>query len=395
MEMIPRLLAGPLADLFGRYPVVTVTGPRQSGKTTLVRHVFDKLPYVNLEDLETRDLARSDPNGLLRSLRDGAVIDEIQRVPELLSQIQVLVDDANREGMFVLTGSSQLQLMDSISQSLAGRTALLKLLPLSVPELAGAGISLDADELMFRGFYPRIHHRSLDPTRALGDYFETYVERDLRSFAQIRNLSRFQRFIRLCAGRVGQLLNLASLANDTGVSSTTIGHWISILEASYVVFLLRPFATNTRKRLVKSPKLYFYDVGLATYLLGIEEASQLATHPLRGGLFENLVVGEVIKHRLHQGRRIQTHFFRSATGYEVDLLVDRGQKILPIEIKSSHTIPSSPSSLFKGFNALGDIIGNTMEKPLLVYAGERDEERTAIGVTHIQALGARLAERGM
>jgi len=392
MAMIPRALASPMADLFAQYPVVTVTGPRQSGKTTLVRHVFDDLSYVNLEDLETRELARSDPKGLVRGLRDGAVIDEIQRVPDLLSQIQVLVDDARREGMFVLAGSSQHQLMESVSQSLAGRTALLKLLPLSIPELAGAGITLDADELMFRGFYPRIHDRSLDPTRALGDYFETYVERDLRSFAQVRSLSQFQRFVRLCAGRVGQLLNLSSLANDTGVSSTTIAHWLSILEASYVVFLLRPFTANTRKRLVKSPKLYFYDVGLASYLLGIEQASQLATHPLRGGLFENLVVVEVLKHRIHQGRRIQTHFFRSATGNEVDLLVKCGRQILPIEIKSSHTVHSS---FFKGFDALGGLIGDTMDKPLLVYAGDRDEERTAAHVTHVQALGARLSERGL
>ncbi len=392
MAMIPRALATPVADLFRQYPVVTVTGPRQSGKTTLVRQVFPDLSYVNLEDLETRELAQSDPNGLLRGLRNGAVIDEIQRVPDLLSQIQVVVDDARREGMFVLTGSSQLQLMESVSQSLAGRTALLKLLPLSVPELAGAGITLDADELMFRGFYPRIHDRSLDPSRVLGDYFETYVERDLRSFAQIRNLSQFQRFVRLCAGRVGQLLNLSSLANDTGVSSTTLGHWLSILEASYVVFLLRPYAANTRKRLVKSPKLFFYDVGLASYLLGLEEASQLATHPLRGGLFENLVVVEVLKHRLHQGRRIQTHFFRSAKGDEVDLLVEHAQQVLPIEIKSSHTVPSS---FFKGFDALSEILGDAMDKPLLVYAGDRDEERTAADITNVQALGARLSERGL
>ena len=392
MAMIPRALATPMSDLFRQYPVVTVTGPRQSGKTTLVRQVFHDLSYVNLEDLETRELAQADPNGLLRGLRDGAVIDEIQRVPDLLSQIQVVVDDARREGMFVLTGSSQLQLMDSVSQSLAGRTALLKLLPLSVPELAGAGITFGADELMFRGFYPRIHDRSLDPSRVLGDYFETYVERDLRSFAQIRNLSQFQRFVRLCAGRVGQLLNLSSLANDTGVSSTTLGHWLSILEASYVVLLLRPYAANTRKRLVKSPKLFFYDVGLASYLLGIEEASQLATHPLRGGLFENLVVVEVLKHRLHQGRRIQTHFFRSAKGEEVDLLVDHAQQVLPIEIKSSHTVHAS---FFKGFDALSDILGDVMDKPLLVYAGDRDEARTAADITNVQALGARLSERGL
>lgn len=392
MSMIPRTLADPIKQLFAKYPVVTVTGPRQSGKTTLVKAVFPDLPYVNLEDLQTREFAETDPEGLLRGLRGGGVIDEIQRVPGLLSQIQVRVDEEGRDGLFVLTGSSQLQLMDSLSQSLSGRTALLKLLPLSVAELDGAEITLGVDDLMFRGFYPRLHGRRLDPTRLYGDYLETYVERDLRSFAQIRNLSQFQRFIRLCAGRVGQLLNYTSLANDTGVSSTTIRQWFSLLEASFVVFLLPPFATNTRRRLVKSPKLYFFDVGLASYLLGIEEATQLATHPLRGGLFENLVVLEVLKHRLHRGRRIRASFFRDATGNEVDLLVEHGQQILPMEIKSSRTVSTA---FFKAFDVLGAVIPNAIDRPMVVYAGDREEERSSVDLTHIHALGQRLRERGL
>ncbi|MDY0004713.1 MAG: ATP-binding protein [Polyangia bacterium] len=378
--------------LFGQYPVVTVTGPRQSGKTTLVKSVFADLPYVNLEDLQTRELAESDPVGLLRGLRGGAVIDEIQRVPSLLSQIQVLVDEDGRDGLFVLTGSSQLQLMESLSQSLAGRTALLKLLPLSVAELDEAQIRLGADELMFRGFYPRLHDRGLDPTQLYGDYLETYIERDLRSFAQVRNLSQFQRFIRLCAGRVGQLLNASSLANDTGVSSTTIKHWLSLLEASFLVFLLQPFSTNTRRRLVRSPKLYFYDVGLASYLLGVEDVSQLATHPLRGGIFENLVVLEVLKHRMHRGLRVQASFFRDATGNEVDLLVALGQQLLPIEIKSSRTVSTA---FFKAFDVLEKTIQGGLARPLVVYAGDREEERTSVDLTHIHGLGAMLRGRGL
>lgn len=390
--MIPRSLAEPLRQLFGQYPVVTVTGPRQSGKTTLVRQVFGELTYVNLEDLQTRELAETDPVSLLRGLGGGGVIDEVQRVPKLLSQIQIFVDEAGRDGLLVLTGSSQLHLMDSLTQSLFGRTALLKLLPLSVAELNGAGIHLGVDELMFRGFYPRLHDRGLEPTRLYGDYFETYVERDLRSFAQIRNLSQFQRFIRLCAGRIGQLVNLTSIANDSGVSSTTIRQWLSLLEASHIVFLLPPFAKNTRKRLVKSPKLYFYDVGLASYLLGVEGASQLATHPLRGGLFENLVVLEALKHRLHQGRRLRASFFRDSTGNEVDLLIEHGEQIHPIEIKSSRTLASQVP---RGFDVLRSVVGDALGKPLIVYAGERVEERSALEITQVHALGGSLSARGL
>ena len=387
--MIERIAGSHARAVFEKYPVLTITGPRQSGKTTLARSVFSDLAYFNLEDLGTREFALEDPIGFLANVPDGSVIDEIQRAPRLMSQIQVRVDDAGSDGMFVLTGSSQLSLMDSVSQSLAGRTTLLKLLPFSVPEVAAIGGDIDPDELIFRGFFPRIYDRGLDPTTTLGDYVETYVERDLRSIAQIRDLSLFRRFVRLCAGRVGQLMNLTSLAADVGVSKTTISSWLSILEASYIVFLLQPYHANIRKRLVKSPKLYFHDVGLASYLLGIENSRQISTHPLRGNLFENLVVTEVIKHRYNAGKRASCTFYRDSSGHEVDLLVEHGGHIHPFEVKAGRTISRE---FFRGFETLRNDLGDQVSRPILVYGGDRDEDRTAATVTSIGRLNTRLAE---
>ena len=375
-----------------KYPVLTITGPRQSGKTTLARAVFSDLPYRNLEDLGTRELASSDPIGFMANLGNGAVIDEIQRVPDLLSQIQVQADAAGKNGMFVLTGSSQFSLMETVSQSLAGRTTLLKLLPFSVSEAKTIGGDIAPDELMYKGFYPRIYDQHLDPTVTIGDYIETYVERDLRSFAQIRNLNLFRRFLRLCAGRVGQLLNITNLANDVGVSKTTVSNWISILEASYVVFILSPYYINIRKRLVKSPKLYFYDVGLVAYLLGIENRTQVATHPLRGNLFENLVLTELLKARFNRGKRANFSFYRDSAGNEVDVLMEVGGKIIPVEIKSGQTISTE---YFKGFKTLAKVLQNKMGRPLLVYAGDGSEDRSVAVVTSIQELETRLKELGV
>ncbi|MFP4226818.1 MAG: ATP-binding protein, partial [Desulfobacterales bacterium] len=292
MALIPRTIETVLQRLAGQYPVITMTGPRQSGKTTLCRTAFAYKPYVNLEAPDIRQFARDDPRGFLAQYPDGAVLDEIQRAPDLVSYIQPLVDEDQREGRFIMTGSQQFEVSDTVNQSLAGRTALVKLLPFSLEELQSAIKLPDIDSLILHGFYPRIWDKQLDPTQALGDYFETYIERDLRQLATIKDLNLFERFIRLCAGRIGQLLNLSSLANDAGVSHTTAGNWISILEASYILFLLPPYHRNISKRLVKSPKLYFYDVGLAAFLLGIENARQISRDPLRGNLFENMVIVE-------------------------------------------------------------------------------------------------------
>ena len=338
--MVPREIMPYLIKLFGQYPFVTVTGPRQSGKTTLCRAAFPSLEYVNLEAPNQREFAESDPQGFLSQLGGGAILDEIQRVPELLSYLQVFADAQGRNSLFVLTGSEQFRLSDAIGQSLAGRTALLRLLPFSLAERRRTGASNTVDDILYSGCYPRIHDRKLEPWQALGDYVETYVERDVRRIGEIRNLSSFRRFVRLCAGRVGQLINFSSLGADAGVSHTTARHWLTILEASYIVFLLPPFHANIRKRLVKSPKLYFYDAGLASHLIGIEHAGQMSTHPLRGPLFENAVVAEVLKHRFNRGQRSNLSFFRDTQGLECDLLYETGNGFGAIEIKSGATIAS-------------------------------------------------------
>ena len=370
--MIDREITASLLALFRQYPFVTVTGPRQSGKTTLCRNALSDLPYVNLEAPDQREFAESDPRGFLSRLDGGAVIDEVQHVPELLSYLQVVADDAGRNGLFALTGSEQFRLSDAIAQSLAGRTALLRLLPFTVAERRRAGASCNIDDVLYSGFYPRIHDHGLDPTQALGDYFETYVERDVRRLGEVNNLSSFRRFVRLCAGRVGQLLNLSSLGADAGVTHTTARKWLSVLEAGYVVFLLPPFHANIRKRLVRSPKLYFYDVGLASYLVGIEHASQIATHPLRGALFENAVVAEALKHRFNRGRRPNVSFFRDSRGLECDLLYETGRGIAAFEVKSGSTVASD---YFASLNRIAGLLP-AISTRTVVYGGAASQSRS-------------------
>ncbi len=387
--MVQRTLAAYAAFMATKYPVVTITGPRQSGKTTLAQTVFAHKPYANLENPVVRQFAMDDPVGFLKQYPDGAVLDEIQRVPELLSFLQVIVDEKKENGLFVLTGSQQFELMDSISQSLAGRTALLKLLPFSLAEVESFG-EKSIDELLFTGFYPRIHDQNIPPAQALGDYYETYVERDLRQLVNIRNLNLFQRFVQLCAGRVGQLLNLSSLANDTGISHSTAREWLSVLEASYIVFLLRPFHANLGKRLVKSPKIYFYDIGLACWLSGIDAAKQLANHPLRGNFFENMVVLDVLKYRYNLGKRNNLFFYRDSSGNEVDLLYTLGRHLLPIEIKSGQTISSS---YFRGLDTFSRSFPDLPHGRLLVYAGDMIQQRTGVTITDMHQLTRFLAEK--
>ena len=312
--MIEREIARCLIDLCQRYPFVTVTGPRQSGKTTLCRETLPHLSYVNLEAPDQREFAESDPRGMLARLGTGAIIDEIQRVPSLLSYLQVVADERRQNSLYILTGSEHFKLSNAINQSLAGRTALLHLLPFSMAERKRLKTSDSVDELLYGGFYPRVHDQCLEARQAYGDYIATYVERDVRQVGEIRNISSFQRFVRLCAGRVGQLVNLSSLGADADVSHVTARHWLTLLEASYIAFRLSPFRANIRKRLVKSPKLYFYDVGLAAHLIGIEHAEQLASHPLRGALFENMIVVECLKYRFNRGRRSNLSFYRDSQG---------------------------------------------------------------------------------
>lgn len=369
--MIKREIEPHLKELFSLYPIVTVTGPRQSGKTTLCREVFPELSYANLEAPDQREFADSDPRGFLAQLGTGAIIDEVQRLPTLLSYLQVLVDEHGGNSLFVLTGSEQFELSDAVSQSLAGRTALLRLLPLTLGEWRKGGGSGSVDEMIFSGFYPRILDRGLDPRQALGDYFETYVERDVRRLGGIRNLSAFRLFLRLCAGRVGQLVNLSSLGSDAGISHTTAREWLTVAEASYIVFQLPAFHANIRKRLVRSPKLYFHDVGLASYLLGIESPNQVTTHPLKGALFENLVVTEALKYGLNRGTRPNLSFYRDSKGLEMDLLYERKLSIQAIEAKSGSTVASD---YFKSIRRVADLLP-AISKKTIVYGGTARQER--------------------
>ena len=362
-------------------PVVTVTGPRQSGKTTLCRQAFGELPYANLERPDIRDFAQEDPRSFLQAFAQGGVIDEIQRVPDLLSWIQVMVDEQRPAAPLVLTGCHQIDLLKGVSQSLAGRTSLLQLLPMSVNEIREAGLHRSADALIHQGGYPRIHAERLDPSVVLSDYFATYAERDLRQLMEVRRLDDFRRFVRLAAGRVGQVLNVHSLAADAGVSDRTARDWLSVLEASHLVWLLPPWHENLGKRLTKAHKLYFCDVGLAAWLIGITQAAQLSSHPLRGALFENLVVMEFVKHALHRGERPDLHFFRDSNGLEVDLLVGNG--LLPgqlglVEIKSGQTVSSS---WFKPMERVAQALGPTrIGRRMMIYGGSEHQMRQGVEV---------------
>lgn len=339
--MIERDIQPVLARLAKQYPVLTITGPRQSGKTTLARSVFPGKPYVSLEDPDVRRFALDDPRGFLAGYPQGAILDEIQRVPELSSYLQGVVDAAPQPGRFILTGSHQFELMNQVSQSLAGRTALLRLLPFTLAEALRAQARTTPSDLaqtLLTGFYPRIHDRGLDPTQALADYFATYVERDLRQLLAVHDLQRFERFVRLCAGRTGQLLNLSSLSNDAGVSHVTARAWIDLLQTSFIVHLLPPWFTNTGKRLIKAPKLYFHDVGLACWLLGLRTPEQVRRDPLYGALFENFVIMEAMKDRLNTGASAEMYFYRDSEGHEVDLLLPVGSQVHAIEIKAGATV---------------------------------------------------------
>ena len=370
--MIPRSLATPLRRYAASYPVVAVTGPRQSGKTTLVREIFTDYTYVNLEAPDTRAFARADPRAFLSGLGKRAILDEIQHVPELFSYIQVAVDAEPEKGRFILTGSQNFSMMERISQSLAGRVAIATLLPLSMEEAREYFRAASIDDLLFSGFYPRIHEDRLEPAEALRFYLQTYVERDLRQLIRIGDLDRFHTFLRLCAGRAGQLLNSSALGSEVGVSHNTIREWLSVLEASYLIFRLQPFHANLGKRLVKTPKLYFVDVGLACHLLGIRAQSQLNGHPLRGALFENLIIAEALKQRLHAGRDNNLLFYRDQVGNEVDLVAEESSQLHAIEIKSGQTIASD---FFKNLNRFGKLTGKVASSTL-VYGGEEKQLRS-------------------
>lgn len=375
--MIPRNAASKAIELSRQYPVLTITGPRQSGKTTLCRMIFGDRDYVSLEDVDERQFAGSDPRGFLHRFPHGAVIDEIQRVPDLLSYIQTIVDAKQKEGFFILTGSQQFELLESISQSLAGRTALLRLLPFTLDEaydLKKDPPSLD--EVLYTGFFPRIFDKGLNATEAMSFYTSTYVDRDLRLLINIRDLSKFEIFLKLCAGRTGQIVNMSGLGNDCGINHATVKSWLSVLEASYIVKLMRPYYRNFNKRLVKAPKLYFLDSGLAAFLLDIQNPAQMATHPLKGALFESMIVSELLKYRFNNGQTDNLYYFRDNAGNEIDVICDHGIQLDAMEIKAGQTVAKD---FFKGFKYLSKITDIT-RNAYIIYGG--DKERTQKG-THI------------
>ncbi len=366
--MVQREITTELIASTAEYPVVTVLGPRQSGKTTLVRMTFPDRPYVSLEDPDVRAVAEADPRSFLEQAGPGAILDEVQRVPALLSYIQGIVDGAGRPGMFILLGSHQPRLHEAITQSLAGRTAVLTLWPFSVSEVRNYKTNWKAFELVVKGFYPRVHEENLEPRRFYNSYVQTYVERDVRALVNVRDLSPFQRFLTLLAGRVGQVMNLTSLSNDVGVSTTTIRSWLSVLKASYVVFDLPPFFENVRKRVIKSPKIYFTDVGLAAFLLGIRTEEQASRDPLRGNLYENLVIADVVKGALNRGMRPEVYFYRDSHGLEVDLLIRENGELIPVEIKSAATFTTEFLKNLERFRGLGL---DRVRPGFVLYDGDR------------------------
>lgn len=365
--MIERTITPKLVEMAHYFPVVTILGPRQSGKTTLARQVFPEYVYVNLEDITSRKIAQSDPNGFFDIYRPPVIIDEIQRVPDLLSTIQVMADESKEKGCFILTGSHQPKLRAGIAQSLAGRTGLLTLLPLSIAELARAGITMDRDEYLFKGFMPRIYDEEIPPTMLYPAYYATYVERDVRQLINLSDQHAFETFLKLLAGRVGQVVNLSDLSGSIGISSTTLNAWLSVLEASYIVFRLPCYFENFGKRLTKAPKIFFTEVGFATSLLGIENVSQVVRDPLFGGLFENMVILEALKARCNAGKQHpELYYFRVQGRNEVDLIINRNNReIVPVEIKGGRTFDASFANELRKF---AEISGKSVN-PTVLYGG--------------------------
>lgn len=371
--MIARKALTTILELAKGYPFIAITGPRQAGKTTLSRMAFPDKPYVSLEDPDTREFAASDPRRFLARYPDGAILDEAQRSPELFSYLQTRADVDGRMGLYVLTGSQQFGLLSGITQSLAGRVGMVQLLPFSSGELQTAGkLPESIDVFLYKGSYPPLYDRRLSPAQWHAGYVTTYLERDVRQLINVRDLALFQRFIRLCAGRTGQLLNLSSLANDCGITHNTAKAWISILEASYILFLLPPHHRNFNKRLVKTPKLYFHDTGLAAWLLGVQSADQLAIHPLRGALFETWVMGELLKGRFNRALPSNLFFWRDNTGNEVDVITDQGLTLMPIEIKAGQTISAD---FFTGIRKWISWAGTEAGRACLIYGGDERQER--------------------
>lgn len=377
---INRSIEVELARVCDEYPVVTITGPRQSGKTSLARRYCQGYSYANLELPEVRKLAQSDPKAFFNAYPAPVIIDEVQRLPELLSYIQVFADETDKRGQYILTGSHQLDLAAAVSQSLAGRTALLRLLPLSLTELKGAGVEMSRDEALFKGFMPRLYHEEIRPVTLYSEYFQNYIERDLRQLAAIRDLLLFEKFMRVLAGRIGQVINISSLSGDVGVSRATLNEWLSVLEASYIIFRLPPWFENANKRAIKTPKFYFTEPGLAVWLLEIETPQQVSRDPLMGNLFENMVVVEALKARLNSGRMPNLHYYRDTKGNEVDLILREHRQLKPVEIKAAMTFSSDMTTGIKHFRKhFSDTLPGAV-----VYAGDIETKSETTSLLNFQ-----------
>ena len=377
--MINRDLTNTIKENLLYFPIVTITGPRQSGKTTLIRDMFPDLPYFSLENPDTRALAMTDPSSFLSQHNVGMILDEVQNTPEILSYLQGIVDE-HPERKYILSGSSQFSLQNSISQSLAGRTAVLELLPLSLQELPTN--TFDVDQLIYTGFYPAIHAEKNIPRLFYPAYVRTYLERDVRMLLNIQDIYQFQTFLKLCAGRVGSLFNASELSNEVGVSVNTIRAWLSILQASYIIFLLHPYSENTRKRLTKTPKIYFYDTGLACYLLGIDNPQQLQTDRMRGHLFENMIIADVMKRYTNKGKTPELMFYRDSNGNEIDLLVPTGSSLEGYEIKSSATYNPTFEA---GFGRITETLKSRLVRRAVIYNGTQERRNAPIEVLHFSS----------
>jgi len=377
--MIHRHLSEILTNIIKKMPVITLTGPRQSGKTTLVKQCFSDYTYLNLEETDKKEMALTDPRLFFETYKGNLIIDETQNVPEIFSWIQVIVDSDKSDRKFILTGSQNFLLLEKISQSLAGRTAIFNLFPFSMQELKNTSFELnDSNDYLFKGFYPRLYDKKLNPSRWLDDYMVTYIERDVRSIINVGDLIQFQRFVRLCAGRIGQLVNFSEMGNEIGVNYHTIQRWLSVLEASFIVFRLQPWYNSFNKRIIKLTKLYFYDTGLASYLLGIRDEKDLDSHFSRGLLFENLIIAELMKFCYNSGIRPRLYFWRDRSGNEVDCIIESGNMLNPVEIKSGTTISSD---WIKGIRYFQSLTENARpENSFIVYGGSENQKRSECNI---------------